>query len=222
MPSWIRRTLRNSLLAVAVVLTLPLWSWTWCWKRLLGDDHAFRFCSELLSLFPGRPGIYLRRGYYWLTLDGFAPDCQIAFGTLFSHSQVTIGRQVVIGRHCSIGRVILEDGVALGSNVDLLSGRHQHIITQPGQPVQYQSGVFRQLRVGTNAWIGNNSVIMDDIGQSAVIGAGSVVVHAIPPDCVAVGNPARVKKHLTHVERPHARLADSPRRTAAVGTAIGE
>jgi maltose O-acetyltransferase len=30
------------------------------------------------------------------------------------------------------------------------------------------------------------------IGDNAIIGAGSVVVGDIPPNCVAVGNPARV------------------------------
>ena len=34
------------------------------------------------------------------------------------------------------------------------------------------------------------------IGENAVIGAGSVVTHSIPANCVAVGNPCRVTREL--------------------------
>jgi maltose O-acetyltransferase len=34
------------------------------------------------------------------------------------------------------------------------------------------------------------------IGEAAVIGAGSVVTHDIPPRVVAVGNPCRVIRQL--------------------------
>ncbi|MCF7522730.1 hypothetical protein L3X07_03875 [Levilactobacillus brevis] len=34
------------------------------------------------------------------------------------------------------------------------------------------------------------------IGAGTVIGAGSVVTKSIPADCVAVGNPCRVIRHI--------------------------
>jgi len=40
------------------------------------------------------------------------------------------------------------------------------------------------------------------IGNRSVIGAGSVVTKDIPPDCIAVGNPCRVFKTITHPEMP--------------------
>ncbi len=50
-----------------------------------------------------------------------------------------------------------------------------------------------------NVNIGANCVIIGDIkiGKNSIIGAGSVVINSIPPNCVAVGNPARVIKVLT-------------------------
>ena len=35
-------------------------------------------------------------------------------------------------------------------------------------------------------------------GRNSVIGAGSVVTRSIPADCVAVGNPCRVIKHMNN------------------------
>jgi acetyltransferase-like isoleucine patch superfamily enzyme len=89
---------------------------------------------------------------------------------------------------------MIEDDVAIGSNVDILSGRHQHGFSDLGRPVRDQGGVFQAIRIGRNAWIGNSAVVMADVGDDCVIGAGSVVVRAIPARSVAAGNPATVKR----------------------------
>ncbi len=49
-----------------------------------------------------------------------------------------------------------------------------------------------------NVNIGANCVIIGDIqiGKNSIVGAGSVVINSIPPNCIAVGNPARVVKTL--------------------------
>ena len=48
--------------------------------------------------------------------------------------------------------------------------------------------------IGNNVNIGSNSVLIGriTIGDGAVIGAGSVVVHDVPPGAVVAGNPARI------------------------------
>jgi acetyltransferase-like isoleucine patch superfamily enzyme len=55
------------------------------------------------------------------------------------------------------------------------------------------------VHVGTNVFVGVNSIILHSvtIGDNSVIGAGSVVTKDIPPNVVAVGNPARVIRQLT-------------------------
>jgi len=63
-------------------------------------------------------------------------------------------------------------------------------------PLAQQGGSFSKVHIGRNCWIGNSTVIMADVGEGSVIGAGSVVVKAIPARCVAVGNPAVVIKKL--------------------------
>ena len=49
-------------------------------------------------------------------------------------------------------------------------------------------------RIGNNVDIGANVCIIGDvtIGDNVIIGAGAVVIKDIPPNSVAVGNPARV------------------------------
>ena len=55
------------------------------------------------------------------------------------------------------------------------------------------------ITVGNNVWIGGGVQVLPGvkIGDNVVIGAGSVVVHSIPSDSVAVGNPCRVIRRIT-------------------------
>lgn len=190
----LRAFVRDILVGVAVMLTLPLWAATRMQLCFAGGEWIFTTCAELLSLVPGLPGVFLRRGYYCMCLEACATDVSIGFGTILTHPQVTIGRRVYIGLRCTIGMARIEDDVALGSNVDLLSGRRQHGLDDSHRPIQAQPRTFRQVRIGRNAWVGNSSVIMDDVGADSVVGAGSVVVKPVPAGAIAAGNPAVVKK----------------------------
>ena len=56
----------------------------------------------------------------------------------------------------------------------------------------------KPIKVGNNAWIGGNVVVLPGvtIGDNVVIGAGSVVNKDIPSNSVAVGNPCNVIKKI--------------------------
>jgi acetyltransferase-like isoleucine patch superfamily enzyme len=57
---------------------------------------------------------------------------------------------------------------------------------------------FGVVRILENSFVGVNTIVMPGvtIGPNAVVGAGSVVTHDVPPGCVAVGNPAKVLRSL--------------------------
>jgi virginiamycin A acetyltransferase len=199
----LREIARDALVACAIVLTMPLWLLAYCESRLTHGERMFAGCSELLSLFPGPLGIFLRRGFYALTLESCAWDCHLGFGTTLAHRNVRIAPRVYVGNRCTVGCACLEEDVTIGSNVDLLSGRRQHAFDELGVPIQAQSKTFRQIRIGRNTWIGNSAVVMADVGEDCVIGAGSVVVQALPPRVVAVGNPARMVRERVRQQEPH-------------------
>ena len=54
------------------------------------------------------------------------------------------------------------------------------------------------ITVGDNVWFGGGCRILPGvtIGSNVVIGAGSVVTHDVPDNCVAAGNPCRVLRSL--------------------------
>lgn len=193
----LKRHLRDLFVFAAMILTSPLWFCTLVERFLGKSEELFVSCGQLLSLFPGVVGIFLRRGYYWITLDSFSRDCSVGFGTWFSHSQCKIGAKVYIGVRCIIGLCDIGEDVLIGSNVDILSGRHQHHFQDDSRPFHEQGGTFTKVIIGRNVWIGNSAVIMVDVGENCVIGAGSVVAKPIPPNSIAVGNPAIVKVSRT-------------------------
>lgn len=170
------------------------------WIAALLSYGIFAASSEFLSLIPGKLGIFVRRSFYRMTLDACGTDCHFGFGTTLARRQIWIGRGVYIGNRCTIGRVVIEDDVTIGSNADLLGGRRQHHFDRLDRPIQDQGGTFREIRIGRNSWIGNSAVVMADIGEDCVIGAGAVLVHDIPARTVAVGNPAVVKKVRPGIE----------------------
>jgi virginiamycin A acetyltransferase len=150
----------------------------------------FAGCSQFLSLFPGRTGSYLRRAFYRRTLLACADDAHIEFGTVLAHQEVSIGPGVYIGTFCSLGKVAIGENVMIGSNVDILSSRHQHRRVN-GRLLGSESGTFSMVEIGAETWIGNSAVIMASIGRGCVVGAGSVVVKSVRDGATVVGNPAR-------------------------------
>ena len=54
------------------------------------------------------------------------------------------------------------------------------------------------ITIGEDCWLGGNVTVCPGvtIGDRVVIGAGSVVTHDIPSDCLAAGNPCEVIRPL--------------------------
>jgi acetyltransferase-like isoleucine patch superfamily enzyme len=61
-----------------------------------------------------------------------------------------------------------------------------------------RSGLPSTINIEDNVWLGVNVTVLKGvtIGENTIIGAGSVVVKNIPPNCVAAGNPCKVIKQL--------------------------
>lgn len=90
--------------------------------------------------------------------------------------------------------------VDIGDNVYFASG--VRMVTHDGSVGRlYHMGFtdkmydsFGKIRIGSNCFIGINSVIMKgaEIGDNCIIGAGSIVTKKIPDNSVACGVPAHV------------------------------
>ena len=119
----------------------------------------------------------------------------INFGTVFSKSKAKLGKVLYIGSYAVIGYANIGDGVVISNKVSLLSGQQQHNFDDPEKGILDKEGVYSCVNIGNDVFIGEQSVIMANIGEKSIIGAGSIVVQDIPAYSVAVGNPAKVMKN---------------------------
>lgn len=160
----------------------------------LGSDRGFVTCGQLLSLVPGLVGLYLRKAFYRLTLGRFSFDVHVDFGSYFSKRGSTVGKRVWIGGHTVIGYADIGQDSVIGSKVSVLSGRHQHNFSNPEKPILGGQEDFRRVRIGREVFIGEQCLVMADVGDKSIVGGGSVVVQDVPPNSVVVGNPAKIVK----------------------------
>lgn len=124
-------------------------------------------------------------------------------------SQAQIGADCNICSHCLIENdVVVGDRVTIKSGVQLWDGLRiaDDVFIGPNvtfsndrfpRSKQYPES-FPQTVVKQGASIGANATILPgiSIGQSAMIGAGSVVTKDVPDFALVVGNPARVVRFL--------------------------
>ena len=165
------------------------------------ERTVFAGYTQALAMVPGLSGQVLRRAFYGAVLRECHPASCIQWGTTFATPDAVVAEGVYVGANCSLGRVVLAPHATLGSNVHVLSGRNQHGIDDPDVPVQDQPGRYDRVTVGRNAWLGNGSVVLADVGDGSVVAAGSVVIEPVPADCVVGGNPARVLRRRDPVTR---------------------
>ena len=128
--------------------------------------------------------------------------CVLSFGTTLSHPNAEFGRNVYVGNYCSLGDVTLKDDVLIASHVSIINGGRQHGIDRLDLPIREQPGVWPRVTIGRDAWIGERAVVLADVGDHCVIGAGSVVTSPIPDRAVALGCPAKIVRYRGAPESP--------------------
>ena len=116
---------------------------------------------------------------------------------------VRIGKNVHWGTHVVVDYpypnfVVVEDGASISGNDYLLA----HCKPLPYHDACSESYVAPVI-VHKNAWIAVNVTILPgvEVGEGAIVSAGSVVSKSIPPFTVANGNPAKVVADIAELVR---------------------
>lgn len=153
--------------------------------------------SIVVSKIPFYIGEYTRLFYYKATLEGVGRGVVFKYGSFCQYRKARIGNRVLIGYYSVLGEITTGDDILMGGFVNFLSGTRQHSFSDPEIPINRQPAKGRQrVHIGSNIWIGSNSVIAADIGDHCIIGAGSVLLKPAEADSVYSGNPAKRIKQL--------------------------
>jgi len=164
----------------------------------IGDDVSLGF----LTIIRGQT---IRLGNH-VDIGSFSfldtPHLEIGDGTKINEQVMCGGLQfpdskLVIGRNCQIMQmtfinptksITIGDDTGIGGDC-LIFGHSSWLSAFEGYPVD-----FRPIEIGNSVSLSWRVFVLAGvkIGDGAVIGANSLVNHAIPPRCLAVGFPARV------------------------------
>jgi acetyltransferase-like isoleucine patch superfamily enzyme len=90
--------------------------------------------------------------------------------------------------------VTIEDGVFIGHGVMFINDKYPHATNEVGELQTEADWKCIPTLVKRGASIGSNATILCGltIGEEAIVGAGSVVTHDVPPGAIVAGNPACV------------------------------
>lgn len=188
-----KNLLKGGLNTFCIILILPFAVISRIEQKISpSSEAAFSFFAQLLALIPGLPGVFLRRAYYFLTVQRCSLHCHIGFGTILGHRKTIIEHDVSIGNYAVIGTAHIKSGCEIGSRVSITSGKNQHSLTAEGKWSPFDPATAEQIIIHNDVWIGEGAIIMAEVGQRTLIGAGAVVAKPVPKGVVAVGNPASV------------------------------
>jgi UDP-2-acetamido-3-amino-2,3-dideoxy-glucuronate N-acetyltransferase len=114
---------------------------------------------------------------------------------------VEIQKGAKIGDRCKISShtficegVTIESGVFIGHGVTFVNDRYPRAITKAGELQTESDWECQKTFVKRGASIGSGVTLLGGItiGESAIVGAGSVVTKDVPPHATVAGNPARI------------------------------
>lgn len=119
-------------------------------------------------------------------------------------------KNAVIGNNCNINcHTFIENDVVIGDNVTVKSGVYlwdgirvedsvfigpnATFVNDPYPKSKQYPGVFQQTILRKGCSIGANATVLGgiEIGEHALIGAGSVVTKHVKPNALMLGNPAK-------------------------------
>ncbi len=180
------------------------------WQRMLagdqyiaGGDEMFRHAdraAELTARFNALPGAdhagraAILRDLLGTLGDGatIRPPFRCDYGFNIHIGARTFANWGLIA--LDVGKITIGADVQIGPNVQLLTATHP---IEP-EPRRAKWEGSKPITIADNVWLGGGVIVCPGvtIGENSVIGAGAVVIRDIPPNVVAVGNPARIVRQL--------------------------
>ena len=167
-------------------------------KGLSVKDRVKGLCSGFAAYYLYRlsytPSHRLRNFIYRHVCGmNLCEDAVIYYGTeVREPSMITIGRGSIIGDHSILDArngIVIGENVVFASDVKIWTEQHDH--RDPFFRCSTQN--HHSVVIDNRAWIGSHTVILHSvhIGEGAVVAAGAVVTHDVPPFTIVAGVPAK-------------------------------
>jgi acetyltransferase-like isoleucine patch superfamily enzyme len=177
---------RHGMLNVKYGKLIARWAWLKLrWGKRLQTD-GLCFVGPDVKLEIGKTAVLRLGRWSWL---GHGTKIRIHEGVCEIGAKTVLGQECTISafQHVSIGReCVIADRVML---IDF-----DHGVVEVERPIRLQGIYKRDVRVGSNNWIGYGACILRGVtvGDNCVIGSNSVVTKDVRSNAVVAGAPAKV------------------------------
>ncbi len=158
-------------------------------SRLIRYPFYFRGCK------------YFELGVNMTSGVGLRIDC---FKLLGRKPILVFGDNVQVNDYVHIGcvdKIIIGDNVLIASKVFITDHNHGDFLdnAEIETPPSQRKISSKPVVIMKNVWIGEHVCVLPGvtIGESSIVGAGSIVTKDVPPYSIVVGNPARVIKEYS-------------------------
>jgi virginiamycin A acetyltransferase len=163
------------------------WPLVLAWRARL---VSYQTAGQILSLVPGEAGVFIRRGWYRLTLASCGRRLTVEFGSVISRCESRIGDDGYVGEFNHIGLVDIGADFMASDRVEILSGMHHYGYARRDVPMRAQPGRHERVTIGEDVWIGVGAVVGADVAAHSVVGSGSVVTRTFAEWQILGGVPA--------------------------------
>lgn len=148
-------------------------------RKIVSERGGYAYCKAIRKIYKDEYGLIIGYGTY---------------GGCWEKSTLR-WQNIHIGNYCSFA-----------GNIDIFRANHPSG-TFTTHPITYNplmGGVKRYtlekraLNIGHDVWVGQNAIILascHNVGNGAIIGAGAIVTHDVPPYAIMAGNPAKVIRY---------------------------
>ena len=138
--------------------------------------------------------------YQFVNLYGCEIGDESRIGTFVEIQKgAKVGRRVKVSSHTFICEgVEIEDHVFVGHGVMFINDRFPRAVNERGELAGDGDWTMVPTIVRRGATIGSGATILCgvEIGENAIVGAGSVVTRNVAPGTIVAGNPARVLRKI--------------------------
>jgi acetyltransferase-like isoleucine patch superfamily enzyme len=177
---------RNGMLNRSYARLIVRWAWLKLrWRGRLETD-GLCFVGPGVTLEIGRDAVLRLGRWSWI---GHGSKIRVHEGECSIGAKTVLGQECTISafQHVSIGRECIVADRAMLIDFD-------HGVVEVERPIRHQGIYKRDVRVGSNCWIGYGACILRgaSVGDNAIVGANTVVTGDLPANAVAAGAPARV------------------------------
>jgi len=174
---------------------------------VFSKDPAARSLPEVLLFYPGLHALWMHRASHWLwhrrarlSARGISHLCRFLTG-IEIHPGARIGRRVFIDHGMG---VVIGETTEIGNDVLIYKG-----VVLGGTSLEKKK---RHPTIRDHVVLGTGVTVLGpvEIGEGVRVGAGSVVIHSVPPGSTVVGIPGKVVHDGLHIETDlnHGRLPD--------------